>query len=159
MVEHEGHLSNFSIEKFIVSESHSWTIQKYVLPYEFPSVQKHVLKGVRLKCTQFLFKAVATHALFLLALANRHPQSCSATEVEGGCTCSQVSLISAACCKTFNSMNILQYCPSDFYCKTYLWLHACNILVSQSMEHQKKCLTSKLKMSHMQPRLAMLFLF
>ena len=39
-----------------------------------------------LKCTQFLSKAVATHTLFLLALANRHPQSCFATEVEGGCT-------------------------------------------------------------------------
>ena len=44
-----------------------------------------------LKCMHFLSKAVATHAPFLLALANHHPQSCFATEVEGGCTCSQVS--------------------------------------------------------------------
>ena len=44
-----------------------------------------------LKCTQFLSEAVATHALFVLALANRHPQSSFATEVEGDCTCSQVS--------------------------------------------------------------------
>ena len=51
---------------FIVSESHSSTIRKYVLPHEFPSVQKHVLKGVQLKCMQFLSKAVATHALFYL---------------------------------------------------------------------------------------------
>ena len=76
---------------------------------------------------------------FLLALANRHPQSCSMTEVKGGCTCSQVSPISAAyTCKKFNSMNILQHCPSNFCCRIYPWPHTCNILVSQSLQHQKE---------------------
>ena len=98
------------------------------------------------------------HALFILALANRHSQSCSGTEVEGGCTCSQVSPISAACCKKFNLMNILQHCPSDFVAEptsghthTTFWSH-------NPWNIRKNCLTSKVKMSHMQPRLAR-FLF
>ena len=117
---------------------YSWTIQKYVLPHEFPSVQKHVLKGVRLKCTQFLSKAVATHALFLLALVNRHPQSCSAAEVEGSCTCSQVSPIYAACCKKFNSINILQQCPSDFVAESTSGHTHATFWSGQSLQHQKE---------------------
>ena len=50
---------------------------------------------------------------FLLVMAIRHPQSCSAAEVVPGCKCSQVSVVSAKCCKKFNSINILQHCPSD----------------------------------------------
>ena len=88
-----------------------------------------------------------------------YPQSCSVTEIEGGCTCSQVSPLSAACCKKFNSINILQHCPSDFVAEptsghmhVTFWSHnPCNI--------KKNCLTSTVKMSHMQPRLARLFYF
>ena len=40
---------------------------------------------------------------FLLALATRHPQSCSTTEVEDG----QVSPTSPTCCKKLNSSNIV----------------------------------------------------
>ena len=54
------------------------------------------------------------HCDFLLALTTCDPQSCAATKVEGSCTCSQVSPISATCFKEFNSKNILQHCPSDF---------------------------------------------
>ena len=50
---------------------------------------------------------------FLLVMAIRHPQSCSATEVVGGCKCSQVFVVSAKCCKKFNSIYIPQHCPSD----------------------------------------------
>ena len=89
----------------------------------------------------------------LVALASRHPQSCSATEVKGGCTCSQVSSISAACCKKFNSMNILQHCPSDFvaepthgHTRATFWSH-------NPYNIRKKCVASKVKMSQMQPRL------
>ena len=87
---------------------------------------------------------------FLLALAIRHLQSCSATKVKGGWTCSQVSPISAVCCKEFNS---LQHYPSDVVakptpghtCATF-WSHnLCNI--------RKKCVASKIQMSHMQPQL------
>ena len=70
----------------------------------------------------------------LLALATRHSQSCSATEVEGVCKCSQVFPTSATCCKKINSMNILQHCPSVFVTETLLatraafWFHnPCNI--------------------------------
>ena len=51
---------------------------------------------------------------FLFELATRHPQSCSAEEVEGCCTCNQVSSISATSCRKFNSMNILQRARNSF---------------------------------------------
>ena len=124
----------------------------------FPtSFQKRVLKGLRLKCMQFLSEAVATYCDCSLALANRHPQSCSVTEIEGGCTCSEVCPISVACCKKVNSINILQHCPSDFVAEltpgdrhATFWFH--------NLQIRKKCFTSKVKMSHMKPRLARLFL-
>ena len=57
---------------------------------------------------------------------------------EGGCTCSHVFAISATFCEKFSSMNILQHCPSDFVAKPAPG-YTCSILVSQFLQHQKKC--------------------
>ena len=76
---------------------------------------------------------------FLLALATRHSQTCSATEVEGGCTCIQVSVISTTCCKKFNSMNIPQHCPSDFVAEPAPG-YTSNIVISQLLQHKKEVL-------------------
>ena len=76
---------------------------------------------------------------FLLALATRRPQSFSATEVEGDCKCSQASSISAIRCKKFNTMNILQHCPSDFVAVPIPG-YTCNNLVSRSLQHQNEVL-------------------
>ena len=81
---------------------------------------------------------------FLLQLATWHPQSCSATEVKGGCTCSQMSLISATCCKKLNSMNILQHCPSDFVAEPVSG-YTCDIVVSQFLQHQEEVLYCQCK--------------
>ena len=74
---------------------------------------------------------------FLLALGTQHPQSCFATEAEGGCTCSQVFPVSATCCRKFYSMNILRHCPSDFVAELVPG-YTCNFLVSQSLQHLKE---------------------
>ena len=58
-----------------------------------------------------------------------------ATEVEGSCTYSQVSPILATCCKRFNSMNSATL-AQQLCRRTYLWLRACNIMDSQSLQHQ-----------------------
>ena len=58
---------------------------------------------------QFLYLKPRLHPQF----STRTGISCSATEVEGGCTCSQVFPISATCCKKFITINILQHYPSD----------------------------------------------
>ena len=52
--------------------------------------------------------------------------------------------ISATRCKKFNSMNILQNCPSysDSVAESALG-YPCNILVSQSLQHQKEASVSK----------------
>ena len=80
----------------------------------------------------FLSRGHTCH--FLLTLATRHPQSRSATEIEDGCMCSQVSPISATCSRKFNSMNVLQHCPSNLVAEPALatlatfWFHnLCNI--------------------------------
>ena len=70
------------------------------------------------------------HLQFLLTLATRYIQSCSATKVEGGCKSSQVTLKSATCCRKFDSMNTLQHCRNDFVA-TFLFHNPCNI--------RKKC--------------------
>ena len=75
---------------------------------------------------------------FLLALTTRHPQNCFATEVNGGCTCSQVLQISAICCKKFICMNILQHCANNFVAKFDTGC-TCNSLVLQSCNIRKKC--------------------
>ena len=59
--------------------------------------------------------------------------------------CSQVSSISATCCKKLNLMNILQHCPSDFVAESVPG-YTCNILVSQALQHQKEvCVASASK--------------
>ena len=74
----------------------------------------------------------------LFTLATRHPQGCSAIEIEGGCTCSQVSPVSATCCKS-NSMSILQHYPSNFVAEPAP-VCTCKILVSQPVQHKKDVL-------------------
>ena len=86
-------------------------------------------------CFQFLFLSCSYTCNFLLALATRHPQNFSATEVEGDCTCSQVSPISVTSYKKIISSNILHHCPSDYFfqnlplaTRAALWTHnSCNI--------------------------------
>ena len=45
--------------------------------------------------------------------------------------------MSVICCQKFNSMNILQHFPSDFVAEPVPG-YTCNILVSQSLQHQKE---------------------
>ena len=55
-----------------------------------------------------------------------------------------MSLISATCCKKFNSMNILQHRPSDFVAEPVPG-YTCNILVLQPLQHQKEVLCCQCK--------------
>ena len=47
--------------------------------------------------------------------------------------------VSVACCQRSKSMNILQYCLSKFCCRIYPG-YTCNVLFSQSLQHQKCCM-------------------
>ena len=77
------------------------------------------------------------HLRFSSRTGSSTSANCSATKVEAGCTCNQVSSISVTCYKKFNLMNILQNCFSNFVADLALthatfWFHSyCNI--------RKKC--------------------
>ena len=72
---------------------------------------------------------------FLLVMATRHCQICSATKVEGGYRCSQVSLMM----QKVQFDEILQHCLVKFVSKPALG-YTCNILVSQSLQVKKEVL-------------------
>ena len=112
-----------------------------IFTYCFSTLFHRYLNATVLLLTvEKLFQSVLTRGYtcdLLLVLATQHPKSGPATVVEGDCKCSQLPPISATCCKRFNSMNILQHRFSDFVTEAAPG-YTCNILVSRSLQHQKK---------------------